>query len=81
MRALFNLTQQQPAAVRADLATVKFTHHGTPAKAVKFQLSCSTLCLDKAVYPLGYNCLFAQTLCHEEAAFFYLCGEKSGIGV
>ena len=50
MAALFNFPQQQSTTVRTDLATVKFTHHHTASQPVKFQLTCSTLCLHKAVF-------------------------------
>jgi hypothetical protein len=48
MRALLDFPQQQSATVGTDLAAVELTHHYTASKAVKFQLTCSTLCLHKA---------------------------------
>jgi hypothetical protein len=78
MATLLNFAQQQSTTVRTDLATVKLTHHRTPSQAVKFQLTCSTLCLHKAVFLLGYNVLIAQVLCHEKQPFSILPVRNAG---
>jgi len=79
MRTPLDFTQQQAATVGTDLATVELPHHNPAAKTVKFQLIRRTLCLYKAVFPLGYNFLFAQMLCHEKQPYSILFGEKSGL--
>jgi hypothetical protein len=53
MRALRDLAQQQTATVRADLATVKSTHHRTPSQAAKSQLTCRTLCVHGLIFSLA----------------------------
>jgi hypothetical protein len=71
MGALLDFPQQQSTTVRTDLATVELPHHHTASEAVKFQLSCSTLCLRKAVILPRLNILIAQALCHENSLFLY----------
>jgi hypothetical protein len=43
MGALLDFAQQQASTVGTDLATVESPRHNASTKAVKFQLTCSTL--------------------------------------
>ena len=64
MCALLDLAQRQPATVGTDRAAIKFAHDNAASQSVKFQLTCSTLCLHKAAGSFGCNYLLAQALCH-----------------
>jgi hypothetical protein len=45
---------------------------------VKFQLTCSTLCLHKAVVSFGSNRLIAQSLCHGTRPYSILSVRNPG---
>ena len=51
----FDLGEQQPASVGADLSPIEFSHHRPLAQGVKFQLLAATLCHRKAVLLLVHN--------------------------
>jgi hypothetical protein len=50
----FHLSQQQPAPVRTQLATIKTGYHLTPSHCLETQLFNGTLCLFHAAASAAY---------------------------